>query len=187
MPTLATLGCGSSAKPTAPDVSTALRTAVEAKAPSFTVVEDGERGHHLWQEEQRFYRQNGYQLVWSDAKRPRGQMEGLIRALRSAGDDGLEPADYNVDELDAARSSLTSEQVDVDLRATYVLRDQPEWTEAKIAEAMQSDTERSVPLKQPLPIYLVYFTAWEENGALQRVPDVYGLDRRHNAATANTQ
>jgi len=428
VPTLATLGCGSHAKPTAPDVSTALRTAVEAKAPSFTVVDDGERGHHLWQEEQRFYKQNGYQLVWSDGKRPRGQVEGLIRALGSAGDDGLEPTDYHVDELDAARKALTSAQaVDVDLRAThaylsyawdlsrgtidpedvdpqwhaaprnvdlhnalmsglgenniaqslhnlapaspqylglkhqlaqyrssgdsgavhqiamnmdrwrwlpddlgsryllvnipayrldaiedgksvlgmkvvtgkkdsptpvlvdrmttvvfspywnipadivekeilpkaekdpsyleknnieadesgryrqlpgpgnslgqvkflfpnhynvylhdtpaqalfnrverdfshgcvrldrpadlakYVLRDQPEWTEAKITEAMQSGTERPVPLKQPLPIYLVYFTAWEENGALQRVPDVYGLDRRHNAATTNTQ
>ena len=40
----------------------------------------------------------------------------------------------------------------------------------------------AVPLKQPLPIYLVYFTAWEENGALRTVPDVYGLDRRHAAA-----
>ena len=428
VPTLATLGCGSSARQTAPDVSAALPTAVEAKAPSFTAVEDGERGHHLWLEEQRFYRQNGYQLVWSDGKRPRGQMEGLIRALGSAGDDGLEPVDYHVDELDAARKSLTSAQaVDVDLRATYaylrygwdlsrgtidpedvdpqwhaasrnvdlhnslmsglgenniaqslhnlapaspqyaglkhqlaqyrssgdadavhqiamnmdrwrwlpddlgsryllvnipayrldaiedgtsvlgmkvvtgkkdsptpvlvdrmttvvfspywnipadiveketlpkaekdpsyleknnieadesgryrqlpgpgnslgqvkflfpnhynvylhdtpaqalfnrverdfshgcvrldrpadlakyVLRDQPEWTEATITEAMQSGTERSGPLKQPLPIYLVYFTAWEENGALQRVPDVYGLDRRQNAATTNSQ
>jgi hypothetical protein len=37
--------------------------------------------------------------------------------------------------------------------------------------------------KQPLPIYLVYFTAWEQNGALQTVPDVYGLDRRHTAVT----
>ena len=120
VPTLATLGCGSHAKPTAPDVSTALRTAVEAKAPSFTVVDDGERGHHLWQEEQRFYKQNGYQLVWSDGKRPRGQVEGLIRTLGSAGDDGLEPADYHVDELDAARKALTSAQaVDVDLRATH--------------------------------------------------------------------
>ena len=52
---------------------------------------------------------------------------------------------------------------------------------------MQSGIEQSVPLKQPLPIYLVYFTAWEENGALQRVPDVYGVDRRQNTATTNSQ
>jgi murein L,D-transpeptidase YcbB/YkuD len=29
---------------------------------------------------------------------------------------------------------------------------------------------------------LVYFTAWEEDGALRSVADVYGLDRRHDAA-----
>ena len=66
--------------------------------------------------------------------------------------------------------------------AKYLLRDQPQWSEAKIAEAMASGTEQSVALKQPIPIYLVYFTAWEEGGALKRVADVYGYDRRHGAA-----
>ena len=47
---------------------------------------------------------------------------------------------------------------------------------------MQAGVERSVPLKQPLPIYLVYFTAWEQDGVLQTVPDIYGLDRGHIAA-----
>jgi murein L,D-transpeptidase YcbB/YkuD len=69
-----------------------------------------------------------------------------------------------------------------DALAHYVLRDQPEWTPEKIAAAMQSGEEHTVKLKQPLPIYLVYFTAWEENGALKTVPDVYGLDRRHDVA-----
>jgi len=68
--------------------------------------------------------------------------------------------------------------------AKYVLRDQPDWTEARIVAAMDSGTEQSVKLKQPLPIYLVYFTAWEEGGALRTVPDVYGLDRRHGVAAA---
>jgi len=63
--------------------------------------------------------------------------------------------------------------------AKYVLRDQPEWTEERIVAAMNRGVEQSVALKQTLPIYLVYFTAWEENGALQTRPDVYGLDRRH--------
>jgi murein L,D-transpeptidase YcbB/YkuD len=427
--TLAVGGCSSAAKPTEADVSAALRTAVAAKEPTF-VVESDERAHHLWREEQRFYKQNGYQLVWSDGKRPRGQTEGLVRALRAAGEDGLEPSDYHVDELDAARQAkLTAESaIDLDLRATYaylrygwdlsrgtidpedvdpnwhaearrvnlhnalasglgenkigeslhklapaspqylglkhqlalyrargdadaihqivmnmerwrwlpddlgprylivnipafelnaiengksvldmkvvtgkkesptpvlvdrmttvvfspywnipteiveteilpklerdpsyleknnieaveesgryrqrpgpgnslgqvkflfpnhynvylhdtpaqalferverdfshgcvrldrpadlaryVLRDQPEWTEDKIQEAMQRGVEQSVALKQPLPIYLVYFTAWEENGALQRVADIYGVDRRHDKAATNTQ
>jgi murein L,D-transpeptidase YcbB/YkuD len=66
--------------------------------------------------------------------------------------------------------------------AKYVLQDQAEWTEERIVAAMDRGVERSVTLKRPLPIYLVYFTAWEENGALRTVPDVYGLDRRHSAA-----
>jgi len=62
--------------------------------------------------------------------------------------------------------------------ARYVLRDQPAWTDDKIDEAMHTGTERSVALKQPLPVYLVYFTAWEENGSTRFVDDVYGYDRR---------
>ncbi len=421
--------CGSPAKTPAPDVTAAVRTAVDAKAPSFAVADDGERGHQLWREEQRFYKQNGYRLVWSDGKRPRSQADGLIRALRAAGENGLEPSDYHVDELDAVRKApLTPEQaIDFDLRATgaylryawdlsrgtidpedidpqwhaaarnvdlhntlasavgenrigdsleklapsspqylglksqlakaraggdldaahqiamnmerwrwlpddlgaryllvnipafrldaiedgksvldmkvvtgkkdsptpvlvdrmttvvfspywnipddivekeilpkvaqdasyleknnievadesgryrqrpgpgnslgqvkflfpnhynvylhdtpaqalfdrverdfshgcvrldrpadlakYLLRDQTEWTDTKIAEAMEAGEERSVALKQAVPIYLVYFTVWEENGALKRVDDVYGYDRRH-AAAENTQ
>jgi murein L,D-transpeptidase YcbB/YkuD len=67
--------------------------------------------------------------------------------------------------------------------AKYVLQDQTEWTEARIVTAMNSGTEQPVALKRPLPIYLVYFTAWEEGGALRTVPDVYGIDRRHDKAT----
>jgi murein L,D-transpeptidase YcbB/YkuD len=410
------------APPTPPDLSSALQTAIKAKAAPF--VDDGERGRHAWQEAQRFYKQNGYQLVWSDGKRTRRTLEGLITAVHAAGQDGLEPADYRVDELDAARraSLNAATAVDLDLRATctylryasdlslgtidpedlnpewhaaprtvylrdalqagiaennigqslarlaphspqylglkhqlvlarqkqdaaaidqivmnmerwrwlpddlgsryilvnipafrldaiengksvldmkvvtgkktsptpvladrmttvvfspywnipsdivqkeilpkldkdpeyldknnmeadenghyrqrpgkgnslgqvkfvfpnhfnvylhdtpsqalferverdfshgcvrvdepmklaqYVLHDQPEWTDEKIAAAMQAGTERAVALKQALPIYLVYFTAWEDGGTLKTVPDVYGIDRRHTAA-----
>jgi murein L,D-transpeptidase YcbB/YkuD len=68
--------------------------------------------------------------------------------------------------------------------AKYVLRDQPEWTEQRIRSAMASGVEQSVPLKHKLPIYLVYFTAWDENGTLRTAEDVYGHDRRGGAATA---
>jgi len=106
---VATTSCSRAAVPSPPETSNALRTAVEAKRPAFA-AEDGDRGHHVWQEEQRFYGQNGYQLAWSDGKRPRGQMEDLIRAIRAADQDGLEPADYHLDELDASRRApLTPE------------------------------------------------------------------------------
>jgi len=70
---------------------------------------------------------------------------------------------------------------DPETLAEYVLRDQPEWTPERIASAMRSGVEHAVKLKEPLPIYLAYFTAWDENGALKTVPDVYGLDRRRSA------
>ena len=48
------------------------------------------------------YKQNGYQLAWSDGTRPRPTIDGLITAVRAADQDGLEPPTYHVDELDAA-------------------------------------------------------------------------------------
>jgi murein L,D-transpeptidase YcbB/YkuD len=423
--TAVSFSCSTDRTPTDAGLSTALHTAVDARRPSFS-ADDGERGHQVWQEAQRFYRQNGYQLAWSNGTRARGTFDALLRALHAADREGLEPSDYHIAELEATpRKGLTPDQaITMDLRATYAylryawdltrgtidpedidpqwrassrsvdlhnalltalgdgnverslsdlaptspqyqglkqqlararsggdaaavqqiamnmerwrwlpndlgpryllvnipafrldaiengrsvldmkvvtgkkgsptpvladqmttvvfspywnipqdivqkeilpkvekdpayleknnieadasgryrqrpgpgnslgqvkflfpnhynvylhdtpaqalfnrverdfshgcvrldepkalahyaLRDQPEWTEAKIEEAMQSGTERVVTMKNPLPIYLVYFTAWEEDGALQRVPDVYGLDRRHNLAAA---
>jgi len=61
--------------------------------------------------------------------------------------------------------------------AKYVLQDQPEWTEDRIDAAMHAGVERSVALRQPLPVYLGYFTAWEQNGSVRFVDDVYGCDR----------
>jgi murein L,D-transpeptidase YcbB/YkuD len=66
--------------------------------------------------------------------------------------------------------------------ARYVLRDQPEWTDEKIQAAMQAGTERAVKLKEPIPVYLTYFTAWEENGDIQVGTDVYGYDARQRTA-----
>jgi murein L,D-transpeptidase YcbB/YkuD len=412
--------------PTPPETSSALKSAISAGSAVF--VDEGDRGRQAWQEAQRFYKQNGYQLAWSDGAHARAALDGLINAIRAAEQDGLEPGDYQVDALDAARRAAldVDKAVALDLRATYtylhyatdlgtgtihpedlnpqwhasprglsrrealqaglsentvgqsllrlapqspqylglkhqlgiarqkqdaaaieqivmnmerwrwlpddlgprylmvnipafrldaiengrsvldmkvvtgkkasptpvladrmttvvfspywnipqdivrkeilpkvekdpgyleknhmeadgngnyrqlpgrgnslgqvkfifpnhfnvylhdtpsqslferierdfshgcvrldeplklaqyVLRDQPEWTEEKIKAAMAAGTERSVALKQQLPIYLVYFTAWENNGALETVPDVYGIDRRH-VATAGGQ
>ena len=60
-----------------------------------------------------------------------------------------------------------------------MLADQPEWTEEKIKTAMHSGDEQVVKLKQPLPVHLVYFTAWvDEKGQLQMFKDVYHRDRQ---------
>ena len=62
--------------------------------------------------------------------------------------------------------------------AKYVLADQPEWTEDKITTAMHAGEERVVKLAQPLPVHLVYFTAWvDDKGQVQVFKDVYQRDR----------
>jgi len=66
--------------------------------------------------------------------------------------------------------------------AEYVLRDQPEWTADRIAEAMQAGDERTVKLREPLPVYLGYWTAdVTPDGTVQFRPDVYGVDARQTA------
>lgn len=63
--------------------------------------------------------------------------------------------------------------------ARYVLRDQPEWTEERIEEAMHAGEERHVKLKSPLPVYLGYWTARvSADGMVQFRKDVYGIDQR---------
>ncbi|RYY30347.1 MAG: hypothetical protein EOO04_05015, partial [Chitinophagaceae bacterium] len=63
--------------------------------------------------------------------------------------------------------------------ATYLLRDQPEWTPEKIASAMSQSSEKWVTLKNPLPVYVSYFTAWVDGqGLVHFREDIYGHDKR---------
>lgn len=62
--------------------------------------------------------------------------------------------------------------------AKYVLRDRPEWDEAKLFAAMKSGTEKHVRLTEKIPVHFVYFTAWVENGGLHFQPDIYGYDKQ---------
>ena len=62
--------------------------------------------------------------------------------------------------------------------AQYVLRDDSTWTESKILAAMHSGDEQHVKLKTPIPVHIVYFTAWvDANGGLHFQPDIYGYDK----------
>ncbi len=63
--------------------------------------------------------------------------------------------------------------------AEYVLRDQPQWTPDKIDEAMHAGQEQTVKLKEPIPVYLGYWTARvTPDGLMQFRKDVYGIDAR---------
>jgi L,D-transpeptidase YcbB len=60
--------------------------------------------------------------------------------------------------------------------AQYVLREQPEWTPEAIAAAMRSGQEEHVKLTTPIPVYIVYKTAWVHDGGVRFLKDLYGYD-----------
>ena len=63
--------------------------------------------------------------------------------------------------------------------ARYLLRNDSSWTDAKIRKAMNSGKEEWIKLSQPVPVYLLYLTAWvDEDGSLNFREDIYGHDQR---------
>ena len=61
--------------------------------------------------------------------------------------------------------------------AQYVLRDRPEWTPEAILTAMRAGEEQHVKLNAPIPVHIVYFTAWvDASGGIHFQRDVYGYD-----------
>jgi L,D-transpeptidase YcbB len=70
--------------------------------------------------------------------------------------------------------------------AEYVLRDQPEWTQERIQQAMQAGQERTVKLRSAIPVYLGYWTARvSTDGVPQFRRDVYGIDGRQSRLLAD--
>lgn len=65
--------------------------------------------------------------------------------------------------------------------AKYVMRDQPEWTEPRIRQAMSARQEQTVKLKTPIPVHIGYWTAWVEpdGRTVTYTDDPYGIDPAH--------
>ena len=61
--------------------------------------------------------------------------------------------------------------------ATYLLKGNDSWTSQNIEKAMDSGKEQYVALKDPVPVFITYYTAWvDENGQLNFRDDIYGHD-----------
>lgn len=62
--------------------------------------------------------------------------------------------------------------------AKLLLSDKPEWDENSIRKAMYSGKEQTVKLSSPMPVVIVYFTAWVDgNDEIQFRKDVYERDK----------
>ena len=61
--------------------------------------------------------------------------------------------------------------------ALFALRDQPDWTEARIREAMTQGSARVLRLATPLPVLVAYATALVKDGRPYFFPDLYGHDQ----------
>ncbi len=63
--------------------------------------------------------------------------------------------------------------------ANYLLRNDSSWTKESINAAMHAGKEKYVTLKEPMPVFIAYFTSWvDRNGKLNFRKDVYGRDSR---------
>jgi L,D-transpeptidase YcbB len=63
--------------------------------------------------------------------------------------------------------------------AIKILRNDPEWTKARIENAMNAGVEKTVLLKKKIPVYIGYFTAFvDSDGDLNFRNDVYQRDER---------
>jgi murein L,D-transpeptidase YcbB/YkuD len=61
--------------------------------------------------------------------------------------------------------------------ADYLLKDNPDWTTEKIKSAMHAGVEKYVTMKNPVPVYIGYLTAFVDNeGRINFRDDVYKRD-----------
>ena len=87
------------------------------------------------------------------------------------------PADHLFDqsERDFSHSCVRVERP-LDL-AVYALSKQPAWTRDRIDEAMHDGEWQQVDLEHPIPVYLVYWTAFvDEDGTVHFREDIYDHD-----------
>jgi murein L,D-transpeptidase YcbB/YkuD len=99
------------------------------------------------------------------------------------------PNSYNIYFHDTPAKSLFKEETrafshgcirlgEPEKLAAYLLRNQTEWTTQKMDEAMSASKEKWVTLKEPVPVFITYFTAWiDGEGLLNFRDDIYGHDK----------
>jgi murein L,D-transpeptidase YcbB/YkuD len=71
--------------------------------------------------------------------------------------------------------------------AAYLLSNDPSWDREKLEGAAQSGLHETIYLAEPLPIFILYFTAWPDaTGRIQFRKDIYSADARLARDLAST-
>jgi len=67
--------------------------------------------------------------------------------------------------------------------AEVLLHDEPGWAMERVEKTLETEQNYRIRLTHPMPVYLVYFTAWTDNdGMIHFRDDVYRRDARLQAA-----
>lgn len=87
------------------EVNATLRAVASGRPPAY--VKHDPEGAKLWKLTRSFYEGRQFTAAWIEAAKARPQMEALMRALRSAEREGLDPELYNVSMLEARYKEAT--------------------------------------------------------------------------------
>jgi L,D-transpeptidase YcbB len=85
------------------------------------------------------------------------------------------------DDFDSTGGAVSSGCIRVERSldlAEYLLADSPGWDRQRMETAFQTPGERTVSLRRPLPIHILYWTAWvTPGGQVHFRPDIYERDQ----------
>ena len=63
--------------------------------------------------------------------------------------------------------------------ARFLLKDDPDWNTGRLDEEIDNGRTRTIVLKEPVPVHILYFTAWADNdGTAYFGKDIYSRDRQ---------
>jgi L,D-transpeptidase YcbB len=63
--------------------------------------------------------------------------------------------------------------------AQYLLKDDPDWSPDRLQEAIDKGQKRTIVLKKPVPVHILYLTAWaDDKGTAYFGKDIYDRDRQ---------
>lgn len=97
------------------EMHASLRAVATGQPPAY--VKHDPEGAKLWKQTRAFYEGRSYSAAWLEKAKPRPQLDALVRSLRSAEREGLNPELYNVVMLEqrrdeASKGFLTSKGFD---------------------------------------------------------------------------